>query len=135
MPLRLRKLIKWDLYYALCISVWLISAAGPYLCEGCHPSLEERANLWVYLKAFELPICICRSSAQDECGLLAAGVARAPTVHRHGDQPAGGKQDQVPAVLAGVGQQEVWTIPDYHLRPADLCRLQHSYLQGFCEST
>ena len=82
--------IKWDLYYALCISVWLISAAGPYLCEGCHPSLEERANLWVYLKAFELPICICRSSAQDERGLLAAGVAGAPTFHRHGDQSAGG---------------------------------------------
>ena len=52
----------------------------------------------------------CRSTAQDQRGLLAAGVAGAPTLHRHGDQPAGGEQDQVPAVLARVWEKEIWAL-------------------------
>ena len=63
---------------------------------------------------FGVPPATCRSTAQDQRGLLAAGVAGAPTLHRHGDQPAGGEQDQVPAVLARVREQEIWALSNHH---------------------
>ena len=44
-----------------------------------------------------------RTSQQDYSGLMAADLAGAATCHCHGNQPQGGKQSQVSAVLARHG--------------------------------